>query len=236
MNDTPTVTLPPKPVVLPRLPRKAEPIHKPQLVANATTHTTSQKTQPVALNKTLIQPVASPTHTLPDNTPRQNPPTSPHLKNTLHWHWMALPLENGYGLPTSDVIVKLTSKEKFTKYNQAKAEKEGSTHTGTPEIGDARRFYEKGSHRYITALLINSKDTPTNIENLQLALCNLHCQMETLAATQVHIQIAPKAFKPLKTMEAILAIEKQFHQSEIQVHLWIPEQHSKIKDNLSLKN
>ena len=133
------------------------------------------------------------------------PTQSPYMAQNLIWHWCPLPIDEP--LPEKDIIVKLTTKEKFHKYNQTKSSKEGSTHTGTPEIGDARRFFERGSNRYITALIISSKITPTELDNLKLAFWNLHCQAETLNATNIHIQLANKAFRPVATMEGILALE-----------------------------
>ena len=148
------------------------------------------------------------------------PTQSPYMTQNLIWHWCPLPIDEP--LPDKDIIVKLTTKEKFHKYNQTKSSKEGSTHTGTPEIGDARRFFEQGSNRYITALIILSKITPTELDNLKLAFWNLHCQAETLNATNIHIQLANRPFKPVATMEGILALEKQFKTTNIYVHLWLP--------------
>ena len=140
----------------------------------------------------------------------------------LRWHWVEMPLDTE-SIPENDIIVKLTTKEKFTKFNHARKNKDDSTHTGTPEIGDARRFFESSTQRYITALILSSRDTHLNMENLQLALWNLHCQMNTLNAKNAHLQPALRAFKPLEQMQAFLAIEKQFMNTDIRFHIWIPD-------------
>ena len=119
-------------------------------------------------------------------------------------------------------MVKLTTKEKFTKYNKAKKDKNEKTHTGTPEIGDARRFYEKATKRHVTALIISSKETPTNKENLELAFWNLHCQMTSLQAQKAHMQLHDKSFKPVDAMTALIALERQFLDTDIAIYIWLP--------------
>ena len=68
----------------------------------------------------------------------------------LHFNWKELQAE--HGLKQDEIVVKLVTKEKLKKYNKAKKDESSKTHTGTPEIGAARHFYEKAMKKHVTAL------------------------------------------------------------------------------------
>ena len=127
-------------------------------------------------------------------------------------------------IPESHIVLKLATKEKFAKYNKAKAEKAEDTHNAKPEIGDVRRYYEKEQKRYITVAIIRAKGVPVTLENLKLMLWNLHCKMEALQATVVHLEMSTINLKPLDDMDLLLALEEQFQSSQIAVHVWYPPQ------------
>ena len=181
-----------------------------------------------SLDHTILpQTTPLPPEQIPPEVPtkilfRDNHDTDPIT--ILRWHWTTMPLDKDY-IPEDEVILKLTTKEKFTKFSEARKNRHEGTHKGTPEIGDARRYYENTTKRYVTALILQSKETPLSLDNLQLALWNLHCQMETLGAKRAHMQPGLRVFKPLDQMTVFLAIEKQFMDTDIQIHIWIPERH-----------
>ena len=144
-------------------------------------------------------------------------------KSVFEWHWTNDPIKPE-GKDNEYVILKFTTKERFTKFNTTKASKKPNTPHAAPEIGDVRRFYETKQQRYVTALIISAKNIPSTEENLQLGLWNLHSQMQTLGAKKLHIPMPQKATKPLPEFKILLALEQQFIKSEIKIHLWFPEE------------
>ena len=85
----------------------------------------------------------------------------------IKFHWEEMPKKLKL-IPESHIVLKLAAKEKFAKYNKAKAEKAEDTHNAKPEIGDVRRYYEKEQKRYITVAIIRAKGVPVTLENLKL--------------------------------------------------------------------
>ena len=225
----PRLPPPQAPVTRPVAPPPQEPVARPVApttqapVARQVASPSQAATRPKTIRPRDSSPSLEWLPLNPITTPLEEIARIRALKSPLHWHWQLIPFDETYKLPTNDLIVKITSKEKFTRFNQAKANREGSTNTGTPQVGDARRFYERGTNRYLTALIIRSNAVKANKEDLELAFWNLHCQMETLQTNLAHLQMSPKIFHPVHTMDALLLLEKQFLSSGIEFHLWFPD-------------
>ena len=143
--------------------------------------------------------------------------------NQIRWHWTNDPIQPE-GKDNEYVILKFTTKERFTKFKQSKATKQPDTPHSAPEVGDVRRFYEKTQKRYVTALIISAKGIPPSIDNLHLGLWNLHSQMQTLGAKRLYISLPQKAIRPLPETAVLLAIEGQFRTTDIELHIWFPEE------------
>ena len=143
--------------------------------------------------------------------------------NRIRWHWTNEPIKPE-GKDDEYVILKFTTKERFTKFKQSKATKQPDTPHSAPEVGDVRRFYEKTQKRYVTALIISAKGTPPSIDNLHLGLWNLHSQIQTIGAKKLYIQLPQKATRPLPETAILLAIEGQFRTADIELHIYFPEE------------
>ena len=141
----------------------------------------------------------------------------------IHFHWADLPTKSGE-IPENHVVLKFTTKEKFTKFSSSRSCKTEGLQKSKAEVGDVKRYYEKKQNRYVNALIIAAKGTPVCHDNLKLGLWNLHCQMEALQAPAVHLQMSYTAFRPLNEIDVLLALEQQFENTGIEVHAWYPQQ------------
>ena len=119
-----------------------------------------------------------------------------------------------------DIVVLFSSLERVQKLiGKSPARREGTVE-GPPQVGDARRMYNKPEQRYTTSLIVTKKQVPLEMANLELALWNLHTQAIGLEAKRIHIPVDQKITRAMKPQEILMAIDRQFLESEYEVHIW----------------
>ena len=119
-----------------------------------------------------------------------------------------------------DIVVTFSTWERVDKLIGKSPAKKQGTVAGPPQVGDARRMYSKPEQRYTTSLIITKKQVPFTMENLELALWNLHTQAIGLEAKRIHIPVDQRLLKAMQPQEILMAIDRQFLESDYEVHIW----------------
>ena len=88
------------------------------------------------------EPTSGPSETKTEPKTAEEKAEIKNAYTKIKFHWEEMPKKLNV-IPESHIVLKLATKEKFAKYNKAKAEKAEDTHNAKPEIGDVRRYYEK---------------------------------------------------------------------------------------------
>ena len=209
--------------------------------ANSTTRRSQELRKQIATMLEQLPTDAKPPHRIPNQQRKraaspEQPPTPPKAAVPRHtalaFHTGPIPQpkiattkeEKAKELhATKDIVAKFTTKEKILKMAARPAARKENTPHGTPEIGDVRRYYDRQQTRYVTWIVIASKEESVNMENLDLALANLRTQADTLDATSIHMQIPQPNLRNIKQLDFLLALERAFIDSNLTVHVWTLE-------------
>ena len=81
-------------------------------------------------------------------------------------------------------------------------------------------MYNKPEKRYTTSLIVTCKQMPLEMANLELALWNLHTQAIGLEAKRIHIPVDQRILRAMQSHEILMAIDRQFLESDYEVHIW----------------
>ena len=119
-----------------------------------------------------------------------------------------------------DIVVLFSTLERVVKLIGKLPMKKAGTVEGPPQVGDARRMYNKPEKRYTTSLIVTCKQMPLEMANLELALWNLHTQAIGLEAKRIHIPVDQRILRAMQSHEILMAIDRQFLESDYEVHIW----------------
>ena len=115
-----------------------------------------------------------------------------------------------------DMVVRFTTKEKMDKLL--------GTHQkyrrNRPMVGQARLTFDKKTERHWVNLIIAASGQPASVANVELALWNLSMLTDSEAMRRIHIPMDQRITRDLDDMETVLAVERQFADTPLEVLLW----------------
>ena len=133
---------------------------------------------------------------------------------------LALTAEDPTPTDATHITVHFATLENMQKAHPQPARRRENSVYGPLHVGDVTRYYNKRQRRYVTALIVSSRDQAPTLDNLRLAIWNLHVQAIGLEARHIHMALPSWPPPPYPVLDVIYTLDQEFISSELKVHLW----------------